>query len=127
MATGRQWGSAVFLLPGQCELAQLRPFPAHIQRKHREGRLSLDDLLALENSRLRLYAYCYRRYMGTRFVKYHAYLRDNIKAGSHKKGRFVPAPDGVPPLVPDLSSPPPSRIFVLGRVRIEISRARSDD
>ena len=31
--------------------------------------LSLDDLLALENSRLWLYAYCYRMYMGTRFVK----------------------------------------------------------
>jgi hypothetical protein len=116
-------GILVFLLPNQCELTQLRPFPAHIQRTHREGRLSLDDLLALENSCLRLYAYCYRRYMGTRFVKYRPYMRDDIKAGSHEEGRFVPAPNGVPPLVSDLPSPSPSRIFQLGGIRIEISRA----
>jgi hypothetical protein len=123
---GVSGGVLIFLLPSQCELAQLRPFPAHIQRKHKEGRLSLDDLLALENSRLRLYAYCYRRYMGTRFVKYSAYMRGDIKAGTHKKGRFVPAPNGAPPLVPDLPSRASRRILQIAGIRIEISRSRFD-
>lgn len=60
--------------------------------------------------------------MGTRFVKYSAYMRGDIQAGSHKKGRFVPAPNGVPPLVSDLPSPSPRRILQVAGIHIEISR-----
>jgi hypothetical protein len=115
-------GVILWLLPERCDLELLRTFPDDIRAKREAGTLTLEDLLDRDGSQLRLYAFCYRRYMGTRFVKYSKYTQHDLRPGSHKKGRFVPAPAGKLPQREDIPNSRPERVLNFGDIRIEVSR-----
>jgi hypothetical protein len=113
-------GVILWLLPERCDPELLRTFPNDIRAKREAGTLTLEDLLEQKGAQLRLYAF----YMGTRFVKYSKYTQRDIRPGSHKKGRFVPAPADKLPKREDIPDSRARRVFNLGDVRIEVSRAR---
>jgi hypothetical protein len=115
-------GIILWLLPERCDPELLRTFPNDIRAKREAKTLTLEDLLKRDGAQLRLYAFCYRRYMGTRFVKYSTYTQNDVRAGSHKKGRFVAAPAGELPQREDIPDSPAKRVIRLGDVRIEVSR-----
>lgn len=121
---GVSGGVLIFLLTRQCELPSCAHFPLTSSESTGKGSCHSTTCLRWRTHVSDCMPNCYRRYMGTRFVKYNSYVIGDIKAGSHRKGRFVPAPDGIPPLVQDLPPLSPSRIFRLGGIRIDISRAR---
>jgi len=90
------------LVPHECELDPLRHFPADIRTKRKDGTLSLHDLLAVERTQLRLYAFAYRPYLGTRIVARETYGLADLRPGSYKSGYFVGAPDGQTPSRDDI-------------------------
>jgi hypothetical protein len=117
-------GVIIWLLPERCDPELLRTFPKDVRAKREAGTLTLEDLLELEGAQLRLYAFCYRRYMGTRFVKYSKYTQQEIRPGSHKEGRFLAATADKLPQREDIPDSRAKRVFSLGDIRIEVSRAR---
>jgi hypothetical protein len=98
-------GVLTTLLPQYCEPHELRRFPVHIREKRRQGNLRLEDLLDLENSELRMYAFAYRQYTGTRIMMRSFYGRKQLVPGTYRKGEVDRALDGVPPLVEELLIP----------------------
>jgi hypothetical protein len=120
-------GVIVWLLPERCDLALLRTFPDEIRAKREAGTLTLEDLLTLNGAELRLYAFCYRRYMGTRFVKYSKYTEHDVRAGSHKKGRFVATPVDELPQREDFHDSVSERVIDFGDIRVEVSRVPQGD
>jgi hypothetical protein len=119
-------GVIIWLLPERCNLELLRTFPSYIRAKREAGTLTLEDFLECKGGQLRLYAFCNRRYMGTRFVRYRKYTHKDLRPGSHKDGRFVPAPADKLPKREDIPGSLSRRTFSFGDVRIEISRERKD-
>jgi|GEM_PF-5118774 len=117
-------GVILWLLPERCDLELLRTFPENIRAKREAGTLTIEDLLEHEGAQLRLYAFCYRRYMGTRFVKYSKYTLHDLRPGSHKKGRFVQAPEDKLPLREDIPEARAQHVLEVGDIRIEVSRIR---
>jgi hypothetical protein len=115
-------GVIVWLLPERCSLDSLRTFPADIRAKRAADTLTIEDLLACEGAQLRLYAFCNRRYMGTRFVRYGKRTLKDIKPGSHKKGRFESAPAGKLPRRKELPQVRTEKVIELGDIRVEVSR-----
>ena len=115
-------GVIVWLRPEHCTLEALRSFPCEIRAQREAGTLTLDDLLRCDGAKLRLYAFCNRRYMGTRFLRYRKYGISDIKAGSHKKGRFVPAPSGKLPSRDELPQLQLIEKLEFGDIRVEVSR-----
>ena len=95
-------GVLTTFVPSHCERDPLRHFPAHIRDKHEDGILSLDDLLSVDGTRLRVYAFGYRPYLGTRLLARAEYEHKDLKAGSYRRGRFVPSVGGEPPEVSDI-------------------------
>jgi hypothetical protein len=120
-------GAIIWLLPERCDPELLRTFPNDIRAKREAGALTLEGLLECEGAQLRLYAFCYRRYMGTRFVKYSKYTKDDLRPGSHKKGRFVPAPEGKLPKRKEIPDSRAEGVFNFGDIRIEVSRMGDRD
>lgn len=120
-------GVIVWLLPERCDLELLRTFPGDIRAKREAGTLRLEDLLNCDGAQLRLYAFCYRRYMGTRFVKYSKYTQHDLRPGSHKKGRFVPAPVGKLPKREDIPDSRAKRVVDFGDIRVEVSRVQDPE
>jgi hypothetical protein len=118
-------GVILWLFPERCDLEQLRTFPEDIRAKREAGTITLEDFLRVEGAELRLYAFCYRRYMGTRFVKYTQYQLGHIRPGGHKRGRFVPASADKLPVREDFPDFQVNRVLDLGDVRIEVSRVAS--
>lgn len=101
--------SVVHPVPQLCEPFQLRHFPQAIRRKHAERSLTLEDLLESgTDADLRVYAFAYRPYIGTQWMKRGRYrnreLQRTIKPGRFKRGSgYVDeTADGTPPLMEDV-------------------------
>lgn len=90
-------GVLTTIVPSECERDPLRHFPPHIREKRDDATLSLHDLLSVDDTQLRLYAFAYRPYLGTRIVARETYRLADLRPGSYKAGYFVPAPDDEPP------------------------------
>jgi len=111
----RDWRPAVSgggltrLRPEYCDPFELRSFPQEIRDKRASERLNLHDLLALERSTLRLYAFASRPYIGTRVVGRGSYKLKHIVAGRYVKDQFERATDAIPPTVP--AAPIPRRFL----------------
>ncbi len=116
----------VKLLVGQCEERHLRYFPDAVRSKRRAGTLTLEDLLKVGESELRVYVFAYRRRAGSRWMARAKYGPDAIKPGLYEGLRVVVPEDGRPPRRPDLDeTAETSRHEIrIGRWRAVVSRER---
>jgi hypothetical protein len=84
-------------------MSDLRYFPKEIKQKRQDGTLRLEDFLALNSeAQLRIYAFAYRPYTGTQWMRRGKYYRRDVQAGSFKKRKFVPSPTDELPEVADV-------------------------
>ena len=129
-----QGGVLTTLRPELCDPEELRYFPDVIKAKRANGTLSVQDLLELDRSELRLYAFGYRSYTGTRFMVRRFYNLDRIVPGVYDGDEVSRSADGEPPERPDLIYPAdqdervksPARSIGLGRWRVEVRRVIGD-
>ena len=100
----------VYVLPQLCKYSDLRYFPDEIKQKRLAGNLRLEDLLGIRGSAvLRIYAFAYRPYSGTRWMRRGAYTLESVKPGRFNGLKLQIPPDNQPPEVEDLNlEHPPS-------------------
>lgn len=100
----------VYVLPQLCKYSDLRYFPDEIKQKRLAGNLRLEDLLGIRGSAvLRIYAFAYRPYTGTRWMRRGAYTLESVKPGRLKGLKLEVLPNNQPPEVEDLNvEHPPS-------------------
>jgi hypothetical protein len=131
----------VYILPHLCSYSELRYFPSEIKQKKSAGQLRLEDLLGVNSSAvLRIYAFAYRPYTGTRWMRRGKYSLESIKPGRFNYMEFRNARDGRPPEVIDIEDNGPSTLeadsgtntrpgsvkllLAFGSLTIEVSRSR---
>jgi hypothetical protein len=121
------------LLPFACDPRELRPFPTDVQEKRRTGTLTIDHLLAVPNTVLRVYAFMHRPYSGTRLVVFREYDADAVQSGHFaRRDNFEPSPEPPTRTERDLPQRLPRdsthrRLFSLTAGRLTLTLDRTPD
>jgi hypothetical protein len=101
----------VVLLPSRCELSDLRYFPKDVVEKRKAGTLTLQDLLEarvdgeeVHTAKVKLYAYGYRPFTGTRWMLKKEYDLAQVRPGYYRREslKLEESVDGKLPPVNDL-------------------------
>ena len=98
-------GILTVLFPQYCEPRDLRGFPQDVKDKRAAGTLRLEDLLGVGDAVLRMYAFAYRPYVGTRLMMRAEYRHPAITPGLYRHGEVEKSKDGLPPRIAEVLPP----------------------